>query len=49
MSSLAMPVAQRPAAGPRRIMQPVVDMADPAPYANERRVVDAESGPDASG
>jgi gamma-butyrobetaine dioxygenase len=43
MSRLAMPLAiepqTAPATAPAARARPVVDMADPAPYANERRIV----------
>jgi gamma-butyrobetaine dioxygenase len=48
MSSLAMPVANQPQAAPPIASsvraQPLVDMADPAPYAGARRIVRAVSG-----
>jgi gamma-butyrobetaine dioxygenase len=49
MSGLAMPLASEPQAAPPATAaparsQPVVDMADPAPYPRERRIVRAAGG-----
>jgi gamma-butyrobetaine dioxygenase len=46
MSSLAVPVAKIPQPAPS-ITKPLVDMADPAPYAAGRRIVRAVNGADA--